>query len=63
MGLDLRYPIGLMFGIYGLLLTGYGLAVPQARAPLTTVNVNCYAGAVMLLFGVVMLGLAQRAKR
>jgi hypothetical protein len=63
MGLDLRYPIGLMFGIYGLLLTGYGLAFPEARAPLTAVNVNLYAGVVMLLFGVVMLGLAQRAKR
>jgi len=63
MGLDLRYPIGLMFGIFGLLLTGYGVAFPEARAPLTTVNVNLYAGAVMLLFGAVMLGLAQRAKR
>ena len=25
MGLDIRTPIGLMFGIFGLLLTGYGL--------------------------------------
>ena len=63
MGLDLRYPIGLMFGIFGLLLTGYGLVAPEARAPLTPVNVNLYAGAVMLVFAGVMLGLARRAKR
>ena len=62
MGLDLRYPIGFMFGIFGLLLTGYGLAVPEARAPLTAVNVNLYAGAAMLVFAGVMLWLARRAK-
>lgn len=56
---DLRTPIGLFFALIGVLLIGLGLASP-ARAPLTDANVNLYAGAVMLVFGAVMLLLARR---
>jgi hypothetical protein len=63
MGLDLRYPIGLMFGIFGVLLTGQGLLNPAARAPLTTVNVNLYSGLAMLAFGLAMLWASKRARR
>jgi hypothetical protein len=53
---DLRLPIGIFFAIIGVLL----LTVPSARAPLTEVPVNLYAGLSMLLFGGAMLWLARR---
>ena len=53
---DLRIPIGIFFAIVGLLL----VTVPSARAPLTEVPVNLYAGLSMLLFGGTMLWLARR---
>lgn len=53
---DLRLPIGIFFAIVGLLL----FTMPSARAPLTEVPVNAYAGASMLLFGGAMLWLARR---
>ncbi len=63
MGVDLRYPIGLMFTLLGVLLVIYGLAHPDLRAPLNPVNVNLYAGLSMSVFGVSMLLLAARARR
>ena len=54
---DLRIPIGLFFLLLGILLE----TVARAKAPLTDVRVNSFAGAVMLLFGAVMLLLARRA--
>jgi hypothetical protein len=63
MKLDVRYPIGLMFALFGLLLTTYGLVserVIYARS--LGVNVNLWWGLVLLLFGLVMLGLALRAR-
>ncbi len=53
---DLRNPIGLFFGIVGLLL----LVVSRETAPLTTAPVNLYVGVTMILFGVVMVWLARR---
>ena len=58
--MDLRYPLGLMFSVLGVLLAGYGLLRPDLRAPLATVNVNLYTGLGMLIFGGVMLWLARR---
>ncbi len=63
MGLDLRYPIGLMFFLVGAILVGYGLVHPELRAPLTPVNLNLDAGLFMLFFGVTMTVAARRAKR
>ena len=63
MGLDLRYPIGLMFVVLGVLLVGYSLANPSLRAPLTSLNVNLFSGLGMLAFGVSMLLLAARARK
>ena len=57
---DLRIPIGLFFGIIGIVLVVVGLT-SSARAPLTDVNVNLYAGLCMLTFGGVMLWLSRRA--
>lgn len=54
--MDLRKPIGLFFAIAGAVL----VANSWARAQLTEVPVNLYAGATMLVFGGAMLWLARR---
>jgi multisubunit Na+/H+ antiporter MnhG subunit len=65
MGLDIRWPIGLMFSLIGVLLTGYG-ALTSSNADLykrsLDINVNLCWGLVLLVFGVVMLILAWRGK-
>jgi hypothetical protein len=61
MKLDLRLPIGLLFGLLGLLLLVYGLLADASiyRASLG-VNINAWAGGAMLAFGAIMFGLARR---
>lgn len=60
---DLRRPTGILFGVLGLILTAYALAVPDARAPLDpATNVNLWAGLTILLFGGCLLWLSFRAK-
>lgn len=58
--LDLRIPSGWFFVLVGAILLTLGVAQPQVRAPLSTVNVNLYAGAVMAMFGGTLLWLARR---
>lgn len=58
---DLRTPSGIFLALLGLILIATGLLMPGARAPLTTENVNLYAGLCMLLFGGILLWLARRA--
>jgi hypothetical protein len=62
-GLDIRAPIGGLFSLLGLLLTGYGMVAGSRTssdvAPVT--NVNLWWGLVMLLFGIIMLVMARRA--
>lgn len=59
--MDLRKPSGYFFCLLGLILTLMGIFFPGMRAPLTEINVNLYAGAAMLVFGVILLLLARRA--
>ena len=61
MGLDIRWPIGLMFTLIGALLTGYG-AVRGASAISLDININLIWGVVLLIFGLFMLVLALRRK-
>lgn len=61
--MDLRVPSGWFFTLLGLILLGMGILAPETRAALTTVNINLYAGVVMLVFGLFMLLLARRATR
>jgi len=62
MALDLRIPIGLLFGLLGLLLAGYGVATgPETYQKSLGVNVNAWWGLAMLVFGLAMLALARRA--
>jgi len=64
MKLDLRLPIGLMFAIFGAMLTLYGLMSNDAiYATSLGINVNLWWGLVLLMFGLVMLGFAIRAAR
>ena len=64
MNLDLRLPIGLMFSIFGVMLTVFGLVSgPEIYARSLGVNVNLWWGLVLLAFGLVMLGFALRAGR
>ncbi|HSB15466.1 MAG TPA: hypothetical protein VLE22_13490 [Bryobacteraceae bacterium] len=58
---DLRTPSGWFFVILGVILCAVGIVSPGARAPLTDVNVNLYAGISMLLFGGILLWMARRA--
>jgi multisubunit Na+/H+ antiporter MnhG subunit len=61
MGLDIRIPIGLMFSVFGLILTAYGVLGDQSiYSKSLGVNVNTMWGAVLLLFGIVMLVLGKR---
>jgi hypothetical protein len=62
MNLDLRLPIGLMFSIFGAMLTVFGLVSGEAiYARSLGINVNLWWGLVLLAFGLVMLGFALRA--
>ena len=64
MKLDLRLPIGLMFTIFGVILTLYGLASDHAIYNRSLgVNVNLWWGLVLLAFGLVMLAFALRGGR
>jgi hypothetical protein len=63
MSLDLRLPIGLMFSIFGVLLTVFGLISDDAiYARSLGINVNLWWGLVLLVFGMLMLGLMARAR-
>ena len=62
MGLDIRWPIGLMFTLIGALLAGFGL-VKGAESISLGININLIWGAVLLVFGVLMLlGAAKGGK-
>ena len=64
MNLDLRLPIGLMFTIVGVLLTGFGLVSDGSiYARSLDINVNLWWGLVLLVFGLAMLALARRGAR
>jgi hypothetical protein len=61
MGLDIRIPIGLMFGLIGLMLLVYGLFTGGSSmyARSLGINVNLWWGAVLLVFGALMLWFAR----
>ena len=62
MGLDIRWPIGLMFTLIGVLLTGYG-ALNSAGSQSMEININLVWGVVLLVFGVAMLIGAVKGKK
>ena len=64
MNFDLRFPVGLMFTVFGLILVGVGLFGGSALYQQSLgINMNLWWGLVMLVFGLVMLALAIRGKK
>ena len=55
MGLDIRWPIGLMFTLIGALLAINGAVVKSDHAISLGININLIWGIVLLVFGVLML--------
>ncbi len=65
MGIDIKYPIGLMFTILGIILTIYGLATvsnPEMYQKSFQININLWSGLGMLFFGILMLALTRFKK-
>jgi hypothetical protein len=58
MGLDVRLPIGLMFAIMGILLSGYGMLAARTEHA----GLNLTWGLVMLAVGALMLWLSRRSR-
>jgi hypothetical protein len=64
MSLDLRVPIGLLFGTLGILLAVYGLlSDPAIYQASLGINVNLWWGLVLVVFGGGMLGTAWLSAR
>lgn len=62
MKLDLRYPIGLLFIVFGMILTIYGMVSDKAiYLKSLGIDVNLYWGLVLLAFGLTMFALAMRS--
>jgi hypothetical protein len=65
MGIDIKFPIGLMFTILGLILTVFGLFTNSDAGLYQCslgININLWSGAGMLAFGVLMLALAWKSR-
>jgi protein-S-isoprenylcysteine O-methyltransferase Ste14 len=65
MGLDIRWPIGLMFSLIGIILVIFGLATNNSELYQRSLglNVNLYWGLLLLVFGGWMLLLAWRGSK
>ena len=65
MGIDIKFPIGLMFSILGVLLTIYGIFTNSDEMLYSRslgININLWSGAGMLVFGLIMLFLVYRER-
>ena len=66
MGIDIKFPIGLMFTILGIVLSVYGYMtrfdVELYRKSLD-ININLWTGLAMLVFGILMLLFSKRTKK
>ncbi len=66
MGIDIRFPIGLMFSIFGLILTIYGFFTNSDSGLYSRslgININLWSGLGMLIFGGFMLLLVWSGKK
>ena len=63
MGLDIRWPIGLMFTLIGVLLSINGAVVKSDHAISLGININLVWGIILLVFGVLMLLGAIRGRK
>ena len=61
MSLDIRYPIGWMFSLFGVILALFGLfGDQQIYTRSLGININFDTGVGLLVFGLLMLLLAWR---
>jgi hypothetical protein len=66
MGLDIRWPIGLMFSLIGAIMVIYGLITGSGAEIYQRslgINVNLCWGSLLLIFGGTMLVLAWRGSK
>ena len=65
MGLDIRLPLGLIFAITGAIMVVYGVATRNSAiyAVSQGINLNLIWGAVMLMFGLLMVVVARKGTR
>ncbi|MCG8696946.1 MAG: hypothetical protein MI922_02740 [Bacteroidales bacterium] len=65
MGLDIKIPIGLMFGIFGLLMTiqGFFTQGSEIYEKSLGTNINLISGVFMLVFGILMLIFSDLVKK
>ncbi len=66
MGVDIKLPIGLMFSVFGIILTIQGL-LTSTNAELykksLDININLWAGLLMLAFGIIMLAFSKKLRK
>jgi hypothetical protein len=62
-GLDVRWPLGLLFAMIGALLLGHGLTQGEPATAEQATEINVWWGGVLLIFGASMLWLARRGRR
>ena len=63
MGIDIRFPIGMLFTAIGLILSIFGLISDREIYERSLgINVNLYWGLALVVFGVVMLVLGRRGE-
>jgi uncharacterized membrane protein YhaH (DUF805 family) len=57
MGLDIKFPIGLMFTIFGVMLIIFGLFTggDEMYKKSLDININLWSGIFMTIFGLAML--------
>jgi sulfite exporter TauE/SafE len=63
---DIRIPIGLMFTIVGILISGFGfftMSNTEMYHKSLGINVNVIMGILMLVFGLTMLYFARKKKK
>jgi nitrate reductase gamma subunit len=66
MGLDIKLPIGLMFIVFGFLLTLYGVLTYSNTEMYKTslgININLWTGGFMIVLGIILLIFARRIKK
>ena len=66
MGIDIKFPIGLMFSILGLILTIFGIFTNSDTGLYQRslgININLWSGAGMLVFGLLMLLLSWKSRK
>jgi hypothetical protein len=64
--IDIKFPIGLMFSILGLLLTIYGIFTmsdPLLYKKAFDININLWSGCGMMVFGGFMLITSKITKK